>query len=78
MYMMDHLPGTEPVPTCGRDKFRCDDGTCIDDSYRCDDLTDCGDGSDERDCGKQPGGNGMYKAVMLLTCKCLDLLRRAF
>jgi hypothetical protein len=76
--MMDHLPGTEPVPTCGRDKFRCDDGKCIDDSFRCDDVTDCTDGSDERDCSRLSGGNGMYKAVVLHTGKCFDLISRAF
>jgi hypothetical protein len=75
---MDHLPGTEPGPTCGHDKFRCGDGTCIDVSYHCDEVPDCRDGSDERDCGSQTGSNGMYKTVLLLTGKCLDLLTRAF
>lgn len=78
---MDHLPVTEPGPTCVPGKFRCDDGTCIEESYHCDDVTDCRDGSDERNCDSRT--NGMYKAVLLLTGKCLarccilDLLERA-
>jgi len=68
--MIDHLPDTPPGPTCGPGKFRCDDGTCIEESYRCDDVTDCRDGSDEVNCGSRPDGNGMYKAVLLLTGKC--------
>jgi hypothetical protein len=81
---MDHLPATEPGPTCAPGKFRCNDGTCIEESYHCDDVTDCRDGSDEQNCGSRTDGNGMYKAVLLLTGKCLarccilDLLTRAF
>ena len=76
--MMNHLSGTEPVPSCGPGKFRCDDGTCIEESYRCDDVTDCRDGSDEQNCGSQPDVNGMYKAVLLLTGKCLARFGSAY
>jgi integrin beta 2 len=82
--MMGRLPGTEPGPTCEPGKFRCDDGTCIEESYRCDDVTDCRDGSDERNCGSPTDSSGMYKAVFLLagkyTARCfiLDLFARAF
>jgi len=82
--MMVHLPGPETGLTCGPGKFRCNDGTCIEKSYQCDDVPDCGDGSDEQNCHGQPDGNGMYKAMLLLTRKCLarccvlDLPTRAF
>jgi len=82
--MMVRLPGPEPGPTCAPGKFRCNDGTCIEESYHCDDVTDCRDGSDERNCDIRPDVNGMYKAVLLRTGKCLarccilDLPTRAF
>ena len=33
-------------------KFKCKSGMCVDLKYRCNGDDDCGDGSDERDCGK--------------------------
>lgn len=37
-------------PTCGPDKFSCDDGYCIPASWRCDSYPDCEDESDEANC----------------------------
>ena len=34
------------------DTFRCDNGICVGKSHVCDDENNCGDNSDERDCGK--------------------------
>ena len=40
------------VTNCTADQFRCDNGRCITSSYLCDRDNDCGDSSDERNCGK--------------------------
>ena len=37
--------------SCGEDRFACDNGRCIYNGFRCDRIDDCGDASDERDCG---------------------------
>jgi len=37
-------------PTCGPDKFACNNGYCIPASWRCDSYTDCEDESDEKNC----------------------------
>ena len=37
---------------CDSNEFTCQNGNCIRDSWKCDGDNDCGDGSDERDCGK--------------------------
>ena len=42
----------EPRP-CSESEFRCDGGLCIPGTWVCDHKNDCGDNSDERDCGEQ-------------------------
>lgn len=36
--------------SCGRDEYRCADGTCIANEFLCDGLTDCADQADEEGC----------------------------
>ena len=48
-----------PIPTperpqCQYYEMRCDNGNCVDERRACDGRDDCGDGSDERDCGEHP------------------------
>lgn len=42
----------EPRP-CSESEFRCDNEQCIPGSWTCNHVNDCGDNSDERDCGEQ-------------------------
>lgn len=38
--------------TCSPTEFRCGVGRCIFKTWRCDHENDCGDGTDEIDCGR--------------------------
>lgn len=38
------------MTSCAKDKFRCNN-KCIEKSQKCDHNNDCGDNSDEEDCG---------------------------
>ena len=37
---------------CGPGEFQCNNGRCLDERYKCNTYDECGDGSDEIDCGK--------------------------
>lgn len=42
-----------PLPLdCEKDQFACDNGMCKPKLWVCDRVDDCGDGSDEKMCGK--------------------------
>ena len=51
------IDATAPTPTstsyyCNSCyEFQCDNGDCVPGSYECDDFNDCGDNSDEENCG---------------------------
>lgn len=38
--------------TCAPNQFRCDNGICLWWHDRCDGTNDCGDNSDEENCGR--------------------------
>jgi len=40
-----------PAPTCSSNQFTCNNSRCIPLSYVCDTDNDCGDLSDEANCG---------------------------
>ena len=57
--------GLPPViDNCRPEEFRCARGACIDMDRVCDYSDDCGDYSDESDCGKRPGeGKGRRRVT---------------
>lgn len=43
------------MPECDSHEFQCKRGNCINAAWTCDGDDDCGDSSDEENCGKTPG-----------------------
>ena len=48
----DHFVCCSADWKCSRSYWKCPNEICIPKSYVCDDTVDCGDGSDETNCGK--------------------------
>ena len=40
------------VSECDEEEHQCDNGNCVNERYVCDGEDDCGDNSDEVNCGK--------------------------
>ena len=49
--------GVVDPPSCSSSDFTCDNGHCVRESNKCNGNDDCGDNSDERNCGR----NHTYK-----------------
>ena len=50
----NHSAVSNPNPTpssCSPSNFTCNNGKCLDRNDRCNNVDDCGDNSDENDCG---------------------------
>lgn len=58
-----------PPPTCSPTQFTCDNRRCIPYSYVCDTDNDCGDLSDESNCGR------MYMKSLLTSFICVHVDR---
>lgn len=62
-------------PTCSADHFQCSSDRCIPLSFKCDSDNDCGDRSDEINCGKY--GNvkvHMYRLTWMF-CNFFNVIR---
>jgi len=46
------LGGSPASAGCGAGQYRCDNGACIDPKWRCNGFDNCGDNSDEQNCGE--------------------------
>jgi len=53
-----------PPPTCGPDQFTCDNRHCIPYGWLCDTDNDCGDMSDEANCGRTYTNNKLLSGVV--------------
>lgn len=66
VYLFSENP-TE-LPNCSRYfQFQCENGHCIPNRWKCDRENDCGDWSDERDCGGKRSWAGVCPTMKTLS-----------
>ena len=62
----------DPTPSsCSPSDFTCNNGKCLDRNDRCNNVDDCGDNSDENDCG-------IYDVTIINSKRVLDRIEFAF
>ena len=65
----DHFVCCSAGWKCSRSYWKCLNGKCILDRYVCDGVDDCGDSSDERNCGKLVIMTVVLELVVIIAAK---------
>ena len=63
---------------CDDPKFECSNGRCIASSWKCDNEDDCGDNSDEQNCGMYVMGFILKKLYAFFSYHKTDVIERIY